>query len=116
MRHLTATLCLTLAVLLGSVGTSWRADFQKGLAAYKSGDYATTLHEWKPLAEHGHTDAQYNLGVMYRDGQGVPQNYETAFKWYRLAAEQEYDRSQFNFGVMFGKVHGIPQDGTIALN
>ena len=53
---------------------------------------------------------------MYRDGQGVPQNYETAFKWYRLAAEQEYDRSQFNFGVMFGKVNGIPQDGTIEFN
>ena len=31
MRNLTATICLTLAVLLGSVGVSWSADFQKGL-------------------------------------------------------------------------------------
>jgi len=45
MRNLTATLCLTVAVLLGSAGMSWSADFQKGHAALKSGDYATALRE-----------------------------------------------------------------------
>ena len=53
MRKLTATRCLTLAVLLGSVGVSAGADFQKGLTAYEIGDYATALREWKPLAEQG---------------------------------------------------------------
>ena len=51
MRNLTATLCLTIAVLLGSMGMSASADFQKGQTAYKSGDYATALREWKLLAE-----------------------------------------------------------------
>jgi len=41
MRKLTATICLTFAVLLGSVGMSASADYQKDLTAYKSGDYAT---------------------------------------------------------------------------
>ena len=41
MRRLTAILCLTLAVLLGNAGVSWGADFQKGLTAAGSGDYAT---------------------------------------------------------------------------
>ena len=50
MRNLTAILCLTLAVLLGSAGMSWGADFQKGLTAAQSGDFATTLREWLPLA------------------------------------------------------------------
>jgi len=45
MRNLTATICLTIALLLGSAGVSWSADFQKGLTAYKSGDYATALQE-----------------------------------------------------------------------
>ena len=67
MRNLTATLCLTIAVLLGSIGVSWSGDFQKGLTAYESGDYATALREWKPLAQQGHAKSQYNLGVMYRD-------------------------------------------------
>jgi TPR repeat protein len=88
MRNLTAILCLTLAVLLFSPTEGWSADFQKGLDAANSGDFATALREWKPLAEQGHARAQYNMGVMYENGQGVPQDNKTAVKWYRLAAEQ----------------------------
>ena len=54
MRKLTATLCLTLAVLLGSMGMSASADLQKGVTAYQSGDYATALREWKTLATQGY--------------------------------------------------------------
>ena len=42
---------LTRAVLLGSTGTSWGADYDKGRAAYESGDYETAVREWNPLAE-----------------------------------------------------------------
>ena len=48
MKNLTATICLTIAVLLGSVGVSASADFQKGVTAYKNGDYATALRETNP--------------------------------------------------------------------
>ena len=88
MRNLTATLCLTVAVLLGSVGMSWGADLQKGNDAYDRGDYATALREWRPLAEQGVALAQFNLGWMYDNGEGVPQNDKTAVKWYTLAADQ----------------------------
>jgi len=54
MNRLTTTLCLTIAVLLGSAGMSAGADLQKGAAAAQSGDYATTLREWKPFAEQGY--------------------------------------------------------------
>ena len=87
MKHLTATVCLAIAVLIGSAGVSWGADLQKGLAAYKSGDYATALREWKPFAEQGNVSAQSNLGYMYQTGKGVTQDYKTAIKWYRLAAK-----------------------------
>ena len=96
MKKLTTTICLTLAVLLGSVGTSWGADFDKGLAAYDSGDFATALREWKPLAEQGNADAQRNLAVMYRQGRGDPQDYKTVLKWYKLAADQRHVRAQSN--------------------
>ena len=86
MKHLTATLCLTIAVLLGSMGVSWSGDYEKGAAAYEIGDYATALREWTPLAEQGDAASQYNLGVMYRKALGVPKNNKTAVKWYRLAA------------------------------
>jgi hypothetical protein len=53
MRNLTATVCLMIAVFLGSAGMSWGADYEKGLTAAVSGDFATALREWTPLAKQG---------------------------------------------------------------
>ena len=53
MKRPAATLCLTLAVFLGSLGMSASVDFQKGLSAYGKSDYATALREWKPLVAQG---------------------------------------------------------------
>ena len=86
MVKLLHILLLTPALLLGSAGVSWSADFQKGLDAYNRAAFATALREWKPLAEQGDADAQYNLGVMYRKGHGVPQDKVYAHIWYNIAA------------------------------
>ena len=110
MRNLTATLCLTLAVLLGSAGVSVSQDFQKGVDAVERRDYATALREFTPLAEQGHAVAQYNLGLMYRFGQGVPQDDKTAVKWYTLAAEQGHAFAQYNLGNMYATGRGVLQD------
>ncbi len=109
------TICLTLTLLLGSVGTSWGADFYKGLAAAQSGDFATALREFRPLAEQGVADAQYNLGKMYYFGKGVPQDYKTAVKWFTLAAEQGIAGAQTNLGLMYYNGEGVPQDDKSAL-
>ena len=114
MRRLTAILCLTVAVLLGSSGVNWSADFQKGLDAAQSGDFATALREWTPLAEQGDARAQLNLGFMYHQGQGVPQDDKTAVKWYLIAAEQGNARAQYNLGQMYRKGEGVPQDDKAA--
>jgi TPR repeat protein len=37
-------------------------------------------------ADQGHPVAQYNLGVIYERGQGVPQDYARAHMWFNLAA------------------------------
>ena len=110
MKDLTRTICLTLVVLLGSLVMGCGNDFEKGLAAYKSGDFATALREWRPLAEQGIAGAQNVLGAMYRLGQGVPQDDKTAVKWYTLAAEQGDAPAQFNLGVMYANGQGVLQD------
>ena len=69
MRNLTVVICLTIALLFGCTGVCKSADYQKGLTAYKSGDYATALREWTTLAKKGKALAQYNLGTMYANGQ-----------------------------------------------
>jgi hypothetical protein len=72
---------LILPVLLFTllVGTpAFSADFQKGVTAYKSGDFTTALREWKPLAKQGNAIAQFQIGAMYEVGKGVLQDYKTA--------------------------------------
>ena len=101
---------LVLAFLMMLSSPVAAQDFQKGLAAAQAGDFATALLEWTALAEAGDTNAQYNLGIMYDNGYGVPQDYKEAVKWYRLAAEQGQARSQYNLGIMYDNGQGVPQD------
>ena len=86
MKKLAAAIAVIVALLFGA-GSAW-ADFDDGVAAYERGDYATALKEFRPLAEQGHVVAQFNLGVMYEFGEGVPKNNAEAIKWFRKAAEQ----------------------------
>jgi TPR repeat protein len=86
------------------------ADFQKGWEAIERKDYATALQEFKPLAEQGVAEAQYNLGVIYDNGYSVAQNDKEAVKWYRLAAEQGFAKAQYNLGRMYARGEGIPED------
>ncbi len=93
-------------------------DFYKGVKAYENRDFAAAFKEWKPLAEGWDSAAQYNLGMMYKNGEGVPKDYKEALKWYRLAAEQGFLIAPYNHGLMYGMVGaylGIikrPQSGT----
>jgi len=70
------------------------SSYQKGLDAFRKGDYATALREWEPLADQGDATAQYNVGVMYENGEGVPSDRKTAVKWWRLAAAQGHAPAQ----------------------
>ena len=93
-----------------ALGGGGIADFQKGLKAYQSGDYATALREWTPLAEQGDAGTQFSLGFMHYNGWGVRKDYKAALKWWRLAAEQGIADAQKNLGIMYDKGQGIPQD------
>ena len=106
---------LVLAFLMMLSSPVAAQDFQKGLAAAQAGDFATALLEWTPLAEAGDTNAQYNLGIMYDNGYGVPQDYKEAVKWYRLAAEQGYAKAQTNLGAVYHKGQGVPKDDNEAV-
>ena len=83
---------------------------QAGFAAYTRGDYKTAMKKFRPLAEQGDTTAQYNLGVMYWHGKGVPQDDAEAVRWYRMAAKQGQAEAQYNLGVMYWHGKGVPRD------
>ena len=85
-------------------------DFEAGLAAYERGDYAAALKEWRPLAEQGHAGAQFDLAVMYDNGEGVAQDGAQAVAWYRRAAEQGSVAAQNNLALMYANGYGVPRD------
>ncbi len=60
-------------------------------------------------------EAQYNLGVMYASGEGVPQDDAEAVRWYRMAAEQGHAEAQNNLGVMYDNGRGVTQDDAEAV-
>jgi len=76
--------------------------------------FGDVLADTRAKAEQGVAFEQYNLGLMYHNGQGVPQDYKEAVKWYRLAAEQGLARAQHNLALMYGKGQGVLQDNTKA--
>ena len=80
--------------------TSADSDFQVGLDAYNRGDYAEAARWYLLAAKQGDVKSQFNLGVMYRKGEGVPQDYGLEVHWIREAAKQGYAEAQYNLGFM----------------
>jgi TPR repeat protein len=99
-----------LAAALSSVGCEdRRAD-----KAYLRGDFDTAFMKLHELAVAGEPRAQYDLGVLYDKGQGVPQSDQEAMRWYRLAADQGEPRAQYNLGLMYLNGQGVRADPVIA--
>jgi uncharacterized protein len=70
--------------------TMFHDDFHDGWNAYENKDYKTAFKLWLPLAEQENSRAQFFLGQIYEKGQGVPQDYAEATKWYQHAAKLGY--------------------------
>ena len=51
--------------------------------------------------------AQNNLGLMYANGEGVPEDDAEAVHWYRKAAKQGYADAQYNLGLMYDYGEGV---------
>lgn len=93
-----------------------RANEQtKALQAYNISDFALALKTFRPLAEKGQVLAEYIVGLMYANGQGVPENYPEALKWLTKAAAQGEAKAQFSVGVIYFKGLGMPQNYAEAL-
>ena len=73
------------------------------------------VKEYHQAAKRGDARAQYNLGNMYANGNGVPEDDTEAVKWYRKAAEQGYAYAQYNLGLMYDNGEGVPEDDAEAV-
>ena len=90
------------------------ALLRAGSAAYTRGDHAAAFSVFRQLAAAGNALGQYNLGVYYRDGLGVAQDYDAARSWFEAAAAQGYDDALNNLGELYDQGLGVAQDSNRA--
>jgi len=91
-------------------GSVLAQDYDAGIAALKSGQFAIADREFRPLAEAGHGNAQYQLGVMYEYGRGLVRSDANAVIWYRKAAAQDIVAAQYRLGVLHDNGWGVDRN------
>src|SRR6267378_1157828 len=69
-----------------------------------------SLPELRNLAVHGDADAQWQMGVRYHNGEGVPRDDVQAMQWFLRAAEQGHVTAQATLGAYYWAGRGVPQD------
>jgi hypothetical protein len=100
---------ITLALTL-LFSTLTNAGIEQGYDAFDRGDVASAVRIWRDLAERGNATAQFNLGQLYRLGNGVKADDREALKWYLLAAEGGVVSAQYNLILMYEEGRISPED------
>lgn len=95
-----AAYTLLLAAALAAFAAPAAADVKAGVDAWFSGRYGDAIRTWRPLADKGDADAQFNMGQAYRLGRGVPADMKIAQSWFQKAAAQGHGEAQANLGLI----------------
>jgi hypothetical protein len=75
-------------------------DCKDGMTAYGAGNYTKALAIFQPLATKGDDCAQYQLGEMYMQGKGVPEDKAKALNLFKQAAAKGNDRAKLMAGFL----------------
>jgi TPR repeat protein len=87
-----------------------RAQYQMGVKHFNDTDKSTVLRWWKLSSAKEYFPATQNLAIMYRDGDGVAQDFELAAKLFLKGAQQGFASAQMDIGNMYARGQGVPQD------
>ena len=82
--------------------------------AYNEQRLNPNINSYRKAANQGDAEAQFNLGLTYKEGQEVQQDNKMAAKWYQKAAQQGHITAQFNLGLLYQDGKGIRQNKTNA--
>jgi len=100
---------LALRVCAQEAQTKPQRDVAELYQAAVAGD-SQALQQLRTLGTEGEGAAQYNLGLIFENGTGVPQDYAEAVRWYRKAADQGLANAQYSLGYIYAGGQGVPQD------
>lgn len=103
MRYVFAILLILLILISGNI------------QATEDKELPISIDQTIQAAKQGDALAQYNLGVMYDKGKGVPHDYKLALEWYTKAAEKGLAAAQNSLGFMYFHGESVPQDYKLAV-
>lgn len=85
------------------------SNFETGIAAFESGNYAEALQTLLPLAELGNPEAQFSVACIYDPIFGIQADATKAISWYSQAAEQGHPIAQNNLATLYLKDKNVEQ-------
>ena len=98
-------------LLLGSFSALIQAnDLERGIYELNRGEFHAAIEQFRPLVAEGYAPAQYQMGIVYQKGYGVPKNGMKALALFELAAQQNYSDAQFELALLYGEGKLVKQD------
>lgn len=103
---------------------AWTMDYSKDALVVSGGNkdigesptYTAKDIDWYEKAEVQYDAiAQYNLGILYYKGEGLPRSLVKAFELFMKAAKQGLAEAQYNVGVMCENGEGVPKNMAMAV-
>lgn len=105
------SLLVLLFTLMSSVSSLVLAnDYQLGMYELNRGEFKAAMAQFEPLAADGFSPAQYQLAMMYQNGQGVVRDNKKAFDLLTLAANQNDSDAQFGLSLLYSEGKNVPKD------
>ena len=89
---------------------SFEGDLELGIFQLNRGEFKAARAEFAPLVEEGYAPAQYQMGLVYQNGYGVPKDATKAFEMFSLAASQNYPDALFSLALMYTEGEGVKKD------
>ena len=105
LKHLIAA-----SLIVGAASPLSAQSVKAGIDAWQRADYSKAVTIWRPLAERGDADAQFNLGQAYRLGRGATINLGAAKTWFERAAMAGHLDAQTTLGLLLFQ-NGDQQQG-----
>jgi hypothetical protein len=104
------TLLIGMLTLIVSSSLVFASSLNDAISAFSHGDYSKARRLLKPLAQEGIPEAQFALGVIYREGKGVAKSLEEAADLFCSAATKKLPDAEYNCGLMNALGEGIAQN------
>lgn len=97
------------ALELAKLGDA-EAQANLGIMLQSRGKYKKAAYWYQKAANSGIANAQYNMGTLYFNGEGLPKDYAKAIQWFKMAAQRDNAYAEFQLGLMHFTGQGVPKD------